>query len=163
MNRFVLPVANLPTSFHDIANEVENVFDHLFNARAAGTESSPLVRYAPRLDVHEYDDKVVLTMDLPGIKPSELNIQVKDNRLSITGERASSTKSDGVKVWREERSYGKFSRSIQLPETANGDAVDAVYDSGVLTVTVPKQPKPAAKQVTVRVGNSSEQPVNPQA
>jgi len=153
MNRFVLPVANLPTSFHDIANEVENVFDHLFNSKSVG-EQTTLVRYAPRMDVHEYNDKIVLTMDLPGINPSGLNIQVKDNQLLISGERSSTKKTEGVKVWREERSYGKFSRIVQLPETSNGDAVDAVYDSGVLTITVPKTPKPAPKQVNVRVGSA---------
>ena len=154
MNRFVLPVANLPNSFYDIATEVENAFDHLFNGKASG-ENKNSSRYSPRLSIYEYDDKFVVSVDLPGMKPEEVHIEMKDSQLSIAGERAVVVNKEGMKAWRDERNFGTFRRVLQLPENVDGDNIDAVYDAGVLTVTVPKAPKPTARQITIRSANPS--------
>ncbi len=99
-------------------------------------------------------------MDLPGMKPEQVQIEFKDDQLIVSGERTV-TRHEGAKAWREERASGKFHRVIQLPETANHDSVDAVYDAGVLTIVVAKVPKPAPRQITIRtLGPSVSQTTN---
>ncbi len=153
MNRFVLPVANLPTSFYDIASEVENVFDHLFNGKPTN-ESKPTARYAPRLSIYEFDDKFDVTLDLPGVKPEDVQIEMKENHLSISGQRRSDLTTEGAKAWKDERLHGEFQRVLQLPDNVDAERIDAVYDAGVLKITVPKAPKPAARQIAIRSQSS---------
>lgn len=154
MNRFVLPVANLPTSFYDIASEVENVFDHLFNGKPVA-EGKPTARYAPRLSIYEFEDRFDVTLDLPGMKPEDVQIEMKDNQLLISGQRRSDVPTEGAKAWKDERLHGEFRRVLQLPDSVDGDRIDAVYDAGVLKITVPKAPKPAARQIAIRSQSSA--------
>ncbi|KAJ3027278.1 UNVERIFIED_CONTAM: hypothetical protein HDU68_004143 [Siphonaria sp. JEL0065] len=92
-----------------------------------------------RLDLTENDKGYIVHADLPGVKKEEVNITIKDNVLTISGERNSNkeTKDDHRHV--VERSFGKFSRSVRLPNDANADAVTATMDHGVLELTLAKK------------------------
>jgi HSP20 family protein len=135
-----------------MANEVDNVFDHLFNSGSSENESSIA---HPRLDVYEEEEKITIYMDLPGLSVSGLKVEAKDNVLTIAGERSAPAVQDGTKSWHRGIMYGKFQRAIQLPETVNCDAIEAAYDAGVLQVIVPKMPKPAPKVIQVRTADSA--------
>ncbi|KAJ8564448.1 hypothetical protein K7X08_000908 [Anisodus acutangulus] len=98
-------------------------------------------------DVKEYPNSYVFIVDMPGLKSGDIKVQVEDeNALLISGERKREEEKDGVKYIRMERRVGKFMRKFTLPENANTDAISAVCQDGVLTVTVEKLPPPEPKK-----------------
>ncbi|EXB48292.1 hypothetical protein L484_003775 [Morus notabilis] len=105
---------------------------------------------ATPVDVIEYPNAYEFVVDMPGIKPGEIKVQVEDDAvLVVSGERKREKDKDaidGVKYVRMERRVGKFMRKFSLPENANKDAVSAVCRDGVLTVKVEKLPPPEPKR-----------------
>ncbi|XP_057960113.1 17.3 kDa class II heat shock protein-like [Malania oleifera] len=99
-------------------------------------------------DVKEYPNSYVFVVDMPGLKSGNIKVQVEDdNVLLISGERKrEAEEKDGAKYVRMERRVGKFMRKFSLPENANTDAISAVCQDGVLTVTVEKLPPPEPKK-----------------
>ncbi|KAF8380222.1 hypothetical protein HHK36_027704 [Tetracentron sinense] len=100
-------------------------------------------------DVKEYPNSYAFIVDMPGLKSEDIKVQVEDNVLVICGERKrvqEEKEGDGVKYLRMERRIGKFMRKFALPENANTDAISAVSQDGVLTVTVQKLPPPEPKK-----------------
>jgi HSP20 family protein len=90
------------------------------------------------VDVSETDTAVEIRMDLPGVKPDDIDIQVNGNLLTITGQRKEEKEEKGRTFHRVERSSGSFSRSFTLPAAVNDNEVAAEYRDGVLHVTLPK-------------------------
>jgi HSP20 family protein len=98
-------------------------------------------------DVKENPNSYVFVIDMPGLKSGDIKVQVEDdNVLVISGERKREEEKEGVKYLRMERRVGKFMRKFVLPENANTDAVSAVCQDGVLSVTVDKLPPPQPKK-----------------
>ncbi|XP_059642451.1 17.3 kDa class II heat shock protein-like [Cornus florida] len=99
-------------------------------------------------DVKEYPNSYVFVVDMPGLKSGDIKVEVEDdNVLLISGERKrEEEKEEGAKYVRMERRFGKFMRKFVLPENANTDAISAVCQDGVLTVTVHKLPPPQPKK-----------------
>lgn len=98
-------------------------------------------------DVKEYPNSYVFVIDMPGLKSGDVKVEVEDdNVLNVSGERKRGEEKEGAKYVRMERRVGKFMRKFALPENANTDAVSAVYQEGVLTVTVQKLPPPEPKK-----------------
>ncbi|KAM1021920.1 hypothetical protein ACFX2J_042751 [Malus domestica] len=98
-------------------------------------------------DVKEYPTSYVFVVDMPGLKSGDIKVQVEDdNVLLISGERKREEEKEGAKYVRMERRVGKFMRKFVLPENANVDAISAVCQDGVLTVTVQKLPPPEPKK-----------------
>ncbi|KAF2304296.1 hypothetical protein GH714_029581 [Hevea brasiliensis] len=94
-------------------------------------------------DVKEYANSYVFIIDMPGLKSGDIKVQVEDdNMLLISGERKREEEKEGAKYVRMERRVGKLMRKFVLPENANADAISAVCQDGVLTVTVEKLPPP---------------------
>ena len=156
MNRFAFPVNTLPVPFQQFASDVESVFDQLFTRGGEGGEQSTGgdMHYQPRMNLVEYEDRFAVSLDLPGVNPSDVSVELKDHRLMITGERRQIESAGNAKAWRQECSWGKFRKAIQLPETIDADRVEADYENGVLTVSIPKQPKAAPRQIAVKIGES---------
>jgi HSP20 family protein len=108
--------------------------------------------WSPQLDAFRRGDKYVIRADLPGLKKDDVKVEVDNGVLSIAGERRvehDETKDD---VYRSERSYGRFFRSLTLPESVNAEDIQASFSDGVLEVTfaAPKQMEKKAKQVSIR-------------
>ncbi|XP_023535605.1 17.9 kDa class II heat shock protein-like [Cucurbita pepo subsp. pepo] len=98
-------------------------------------------------DVKEYPNSYVFVVDMPGLKVGDIKVQVEeDNVLLVSGERKREEEKEGAKYVRMERRVGKFMRKFVLPENANTDAITAVCQDGVLTVTVQKLPPPEPKK-----------------
>jgi HSP20 family protein len=99
-------------------------------------------------DVKEYPNAYVFIIDMPGLKSGDIKVQVEDdNILVISGERKrEEEEKEGAKYVRMERRVGKFMRKFGLPENANTNAISAVCQDGVLTVTVQKLPPPEPKK-----------------
>ena len=94
--------------------------------------------WSPQLETFRKDGKLVLRADLPGLSKDDVEINVDDEMLTISGERRDEYQDDRDDYYRTERSYGRFFRAIQLPEGVNQDEIDATFKDGVLEVTIPE-------------------------
>ncbi|MBF0490725.1 MAG: Hsp20/alpha crystallin family protein [Candidatus Omnitrophica bacterium] len=106
-----------------------------------------MIDFNPQQDIQQTPDAYIVTMDIPGMDKSKINVEVKNGLLSVSGDRSSEVKEDKPnQMYRQERSFGHFYRELALPEDAKSDTIDAQYNNGVLTVKVPraKSNNPAA-------------------
>ncbi|MGE5748175.1 MAG: Hsp20/alpha crystallin family protein [Solirubrobacterales bacterium] len=105
----------------------------------------------PRIDVVKKESEIVLKADLPGVKPEEINVEVEDGVLTVSGEHEEKTEEKKERYLRRERRYGSFSRSMALPEGVKADDIEANTVDGVLELTIPL-PEPEQKpKRTVKV------------
>jgi len=110
----------------------------------------PLMRaWAPRVDVMETDQEVVVKADLPGMEPQDVEVEVEDGVLVLRGERKEERAETDKEVHRVERVMGRFYRALRLPPGADLERVTATGAHGVLTVTIPKKPEVVPRKVTV--------------
>lgn len=98
----------------------------------------------PAINMWQGDEAVAITAELPGIQPSDVEITVQDNVLTLSGERRAPDVPDDARWHRNERAFGKFSRSVRLPFPASDDRVEARFQDGVLRIIVgrPEEEKP---------------------
>jgi HSP20 family protein len=107
-------------------------------------------RFSPRLNVAETDNAYEVTVDLPGLKASEINVEVRNGHLCISGERKAETHTEGKTFQRVERYYGRFHRVIPLATAVDESKISADYKDGVLSVHVPKAEAVQPKKITVK-------------
>lgn len=127
-------------------------FDHFF-ADFRPALASPSVNgspYAPRVDIREDADALIVTAEIPGIAKDGVNVEVHKSILTISGEKKVEQADNENGVHRTERVYGAFKRSFSLPDSVSGDEVDASYKDGVLTVRLAKRPESKPRQITVK-------------
>jgi HSP20 family protein len=103
----------------------------------------------PTCDIKESGNELVLHAELPGVNKEDVQIELKDHILTISGEKKFEKKEENEKYLRTERSYGKFTRSVRLPENVTEDQVKASFNNGVLEVTWPKEQKVEPKKITI--------------
>jgi HSP20 family protein len=104
----------------------------------------------PSLDLSETSDAVQVRMDVPGVKPADLDIQINGNVLTITGKREEEKEEKNRTFHRVERSSGSFSRTVTLPCPVDEGKVDAQYKDGILTVAMPKTAEAKARKIQVK-------------
>ena len=104
----------------------------------------------PLINLTQDKDKYYIRAELPGVKGDELDIQVTENNLAISGERKIAAEEEGARYHRREREAGTFSRIIGLPGDINSDNVDAKLENGILTVGVSKAEAAKPKQISVK-------------
>lgn len=118
-------------------------------------EMEPLVTvqqsFLPDFEVRENKDGYVFKADVPGIKESDLHVTVNGNQLVISGKRDAEERRQDENFYVYERSYGSFTRSFTLPDSANSEQCGADLKDGVLTVSIPKKPEAQPKRVSVNV------------
>jgi len=131
--------------------QLQNRFDRLFDAVGGRQES-----WLPAVDVFDTQDAVVLKAELAGMKPDDIQIEVEDNVLTIKGERKFEEKVDEERYYRVERRFGSFQRSLALPQGVKADQIEAAYDEGILTVTVPKAEQEKPKRIEVQAHKTVE-------
>ncbi|KAI0328837.1 HSP20-like chaperone [Cubamyces sp. BRFM 1775] len=138
--------------------EFDRLFDEAFDRRTGNNQlqrqsdhanSAPRV-LRPRIDVHEDKDKniVTATFELPGINKQDVNIDVRNNVLTVSGESKFASDRDEKGYVVRERRFGRFSRSLSLPEGTKPEDIKASMDNGLLTVTFPRV---AAEQLPQRI------------
>lgn len=136
--------------FLSLQREIEDVFNNF-------TEGWPTLKMTgitgdmvPSTDVTENDKEIQITAELPGLEEKDVQINLADNVLTITGEKKADKEEKDKDYRLVERSYGSFARSIELPEGVNPDAIQASIAKGVLTVTVPKPAPAQVKKIQVK-------------
>ena len=122
---------------------------------SAATGTGPR-RWVPAVDLVEREGQLILRADLPGLDRDDVDVQIKDGLLTVSGERKYENESKGEGYHRVERSFGRFSRSLRLPRGVDASAVSASFDRGVLEVTVPKPAQAQATKVEIGEGKPAE-------
>lgn len=132
-------------------------FDSMFD-RAFGDffAPSPTLRQAeestwmPRVDIREHEDMILLEAELPGADKDSVKLEVKDGVLTLSGEKKREETQEKEGVYRSERVYGSFMRQFRLPESVDGEHIEASFRNGVLTVNLPKKPEATARRIEVK-------------
>jgi HSP20 family protein len=133
----------------DLRDEIDRLFE--VPLAALGRSSQLLSGWTPALDVYEDKDNVYVRAELPGMKKEEIDLSLHDGTLSISGERKSEDKFKDAEVYRAERFFGRFQRTVTLPTPVAADKVKAQYKDGILTVTLPKAEEAKPKHIDVNV------------
>tara|TARA_B110000196_G_scaffold155799_1_gene134127 strand:+ start:94 stop:567 length:474 start_codon:yes stop_codon:yes gene_type:complete len=105
----------------------------------------------PKVNVYEYDDKIGIVAEIPGLNKKQLNVDVEDGVLTISGDKHSTFEDDGAKVIRRELKQSSFKRSFELGELLDGDNIDASFKDGVLSVSIPKMEPEKPKKTFVKI------------
>ena len=121
-------------------------FHRLFNTLF---EDQRTQRWVPAMDLVEADDHFLLKADLPGLSEEDVSIEIRDNALTIAGERKSEYEKRERGWYRVERATGRFSRALSLPEGVDPDAVTAEFDKGVLEVRIPKPEERKPRRIAI--------------
>ena len=144
------------TPYHPTAELFRPFFEDLgmgagWGGRIAGVD---LLR-APAADVLETKDDIRVTLELPGLRPENVEVSLEDNVLTISGEKREEHERAGQDDrWHlSERRYGRFSRSFVLPKEVVHDRIQAAFDGGVLTVTIPKSERVKPRRIEIQSGN----------
>jgi HSP20 family protein len=149
-NRLVAPTLFEPWS--DLRREIDRVFDSALTGLPVGTNGPS--QYLPARDIEETSDKLRLTLEVPGVSPEDLEIAVENNVLTVSGEKRFRRESgnDRDSSHLVERRYGRFERSVMLPETVDADSIAAHFENGVLTVELPKSPRSRRRTIAIGLG-----------
>ncbi|MBZ0275641.1 MAG: Hsp20/alpha crystallin family protein [Anaerolineae bacterium] len=133
----------------------DRVFEDNWRSLRPVWENANAGSFALALDVHEQDNGYTVTAELPGIPSENINVKLHDGILTISAEQTVENKQEEQgRVLLQERRYGKFSRSVRLPQPINTEQVEASYDNGVLTLTLPKAAEAQPRMIPVSVKNS---------
>jgi HSP20 family protein len=135
-----------------LQNEMNRLFTTFFDTPTNGHGDTTPRRWIPAMDLVETDDHFVLKADLPGLAEGDVNLEVEDNVLTVSGERQAEHEDKREGYVRVERSYGAFRRSLTLPEGIDPERVTASFDKGVLEVRIPKPEERKPRRVAIQVG-----------
>src|SRR3954453_16940758 len=141
------PVRELNT----LQSEMNRLFNTFFESPTP-SNGGGLRRWVPAMDLVETDEHFILKADLPGLDAGDVNIEVEDNVLTVSGERKVEHETSKEGFYRLERSSGEFRRSLTLPEGVNADAIAASFDKGVLEIRIPKPEQRKPRKVEIAVG-----------
>jgi HSP20 family protein len=132
--------------------EIDRVFDAFFGQTDQGR------RWVPPMDLVEAEDHFVLKADLPGLREGDVNIEVQDGTLTISGERKAEHEQRERGWYRIERSFGSFNRSLTLPDGVDPDGIAASFTDGVLEVRIPKPAERKPRRISISTANGNGEP-----
>jgi HSP20 family protein len=143
--------SNKPHSLLTPLRALRDEFDDLFNRLSSDWDGGKWLsrEYCPACDLSETADAFQIRMDVPGIKPDDITVQIAGDSVQISGERKEEKEEKGKTWHRMERRSGSFSQMLRLPGAVNEDKVHAEFQDGILTITLPKTE--ATKVRTVKV------------
>lgn len=155
--------------FFDLRAQMDRVFDSFMSAFQPFSTMRPMgmgefmrpmmmgmgTEMSPRVDITESEDSLVVTADLPGLDERDIDVTVANGILSLKGEKRSERDERKQNYHLMERSYGTFQRSFRLPDTVDAEKIDARFDKGVLTITVPKTEAGKAQVRRIQVNRAA--------
>jgi HSP20 family protein len=133
--------------FHRFEEEMQGLMEQFFG-REAGWPA--LEGFTPSANLAETEGAFEVTLELPGLKPEEVNVEVKNGELWISGEKHEEQEEEGKTFHRVERRMGSFRRVFRLPVPIKEEAIEAKFENGVLKVAVPKSEEAKPKRITVK-------------
>ena len=140
-----------------LQNRMNSLFQE-FNRGQGENETVSTAAFVPAVDIYEDEHKIVLKLEVPGMKQEDLDIRVENNTLTVRGERKFEKEEKEENFHRIERRYGSFYRAFTVPTTVNTENVKANYDAGVLRIELEKRAEAKPKQIKVQVGGGAAAP-----
>ncbi len=134
----------------ELKKEMDRIWQEFFG-KSLLTERWEGVEWVPAIDISETDDEVIVKMDVPGVKPEDMEITLSDDVLIIKGEKKKETEEKKENFYRMERYYGSFMRSIELPCGVEENKISATYKDGVLKIVLPKKPEERKKVIKINI------------
>lgn len=144
MNR--TPRRELPRSLVSFPATLDDLITNFWGGRP----QNAIEGWKPDLDLKETPDSYILKVEIPGIDPDDIDIQVSQDSLTVRGERREEEKREGESWHVVERSYGSFLRTVDFPTNVKADGVEAETEDGILTLTIPKTTDHQPKKITVK-------------
>ena len=135
----------LPGFVGQFEQDMESLVERLFTSGRALIEG-----FAPRTSIAETHNQFEVTVDLPGIEPNDVEVEIRGSELWLTGERKQEKEEKGRNYRHVEQQYGCFERVIPLPVEVDEGNIEAHYQDGVLKITVPKSEAVRAKRIPVK-------------
>lgn len=130
-------------------DRMQREMNRLFGEYSPG-EQTRMAPTFPAINVWTNDEGVVLTAELPGVNPEDIDISVVGETLKLTGSRQREELPEGTKYHRRERGYGQFTRTFQLPFAVEADNVEAKFEKGVLHISLPRAEAEKPRKITVK-------------
>lgn len=140
----------VPFDFEQMRREMDRLWDSFFE-RGIRRRAEGVGEWYPSLDVAETKNDLVIKAELPGMDPKDIDISLSDGILTIKGEKKQEREEKEEDYHLIERSYGSFTRSVQLPKGVQSDKINASYKNGVLRVTLPKTEEAKKKEIKIKV------------
>ncbi|MDD3374111.1 MAG: Hsp20/alpha crystallin family protein [Candidatus Omnitrophica bacterium] len=134
-----------------IQKQMNQLFDFSLARNPLGDTTLLGGQWAPAVDVYDSKDSLLVKADLPGLTKDEIEVSIHDGSLILKGEKKKDTEVKEEKYFKTERFYGSFFRTIPLPASVDVNKVDAKYQDGVLTLTLPKKEEAKPKQISIDV------------
>jgi len=135
-----------------LQSEVNRVFDAFFGNGSGATRQR---RWVPAMDLVETDEQLVLRADLPGLRKEDVELEVKDGVLTVSGERKAEHEEKSEGFYRVERSFGRFSRSMTVPNGIDAESITADFGDGVLEVRIPKPAERKPHRIAIGGGGAA--------
>jgi HSP20 family protein len=131
-------------------SEIDRIFDTALNR--FGLSTGPAGPFKPKVDIAGSEREYTVTAEIPGVDEKDIVVELKGDSLIIRAEKRQEERTEDKGYYRVERSYGSYQRILAVPKDVDTDAVRAKYDSGVLTVTLPRKaiaPEPRGKRINI--------------
>ena len=158
MTKLVFNTRNFPFPDRDeFLTPFDKMFDHMLDtqfpevAKQVGVKPYQGSAY-PKVNVYEYEDKVGIVAEIPGLDKKQLNVEVEDGVLTISGDKHGVWEEDGAKVIRRELKASSFKRSFELGDLLDGNSINANFKDGVLSIEIPKTTPEKPKKHSVKIG-----------
>lgn len=143
----MFPTVNAPSLWREMERfqrEMNRLFDEFYPTRIRRAPSYPA------MNVWGNGEGLLVTAEMPGVRPEDIDVRVEDDTLIISGERHAEEVPENAHYHRRERGYGKFSRALQLPFSIEVDKVEAGFKNGILSITLPRAEAEKPKKIVVK-------------
>lgn len=144
----------------NLRNEVDRLFEESFGSTQMRWQGA--TSWGLKLDVLEKPEAFVVHASVPGVNPDDLDITVTDNVLTIKGQLRPYELGENEEYYLQERRYGTFSRSLNLPVPVITEEIEAAYENGVLTLTIPKTEEVRPKRIAIKTHANGSQAIEGQ-
>ncbi|GAB3372874.1 Hsp20/alpha crystallin family protein [Azotobacter armeniacus] len=158
------PLSNLRRQINHLMEDFDRMSSPFWPVGRSGFEMEPFGRGAagmgmPAVDIVEQDKAILITAELPGMDEQNIELKLCNGNLMLKGEKKSEREESGRGRYLSERSYGSFQRNFALPDSIDADNIDARFDKGVLTITLPKRPEAQQpeKVIDIKRGEATTQ------
>jgi HSP20 family protein len=132
-----------------VPSDIRHVFDRLFLHDDNDASNVATSQWAPRVDIKEEEQRFVIFVDVPGVDPASIEVNMEKGILSVKGERTTEKGEQNARFTRVERAHGSFHRRFTLPDSADADNVSASGKHGVLEIVIPKRAETAPRRITI--------------
>jgi HSP20 family protein len=137
-----------PTMWRDM-DRLQNEMNRMFDAYSPW--HMRVAPSFPAMNVWSNEEGLLVTAEVPGIDPKEIQVNVVNDTLTLSGERLPEKTEENTCCHRQERGYGKFTRSLQLPYSVNTNKVEASFKNGVLQIRLPRKEEDKPKKIQIKV------------